>query len=31
MQGDLECRALGLRLGVRESTFEDLTFPWLRW
>jgi Uma2 family endonuclease len=30
-RGDLECRTLGLRLGVRESTFEDLTFPWLRW
>ncbi|HEY3494227.1 MAG TPA: Uma2 family endonuclease [Polyangiaceae bacterium] len=30
-RGDLESRVLGLGLGVRESTFEDLTFPWLRW
>jgi hypothetical protein len=29
--GDLECRVLGLGLGVREGRFEDVTFRWLRW
>ena len=29
--GDLGCRVLGLGLGVREGTFEDVRFRWLRW
>lgn len=30
-RGDVQSLTLGLRLGVREGTFEDVTFPWLRW
>jgi len=29
--GDLESKVLKLRLGIRESLFEDVTRPWLRW
>jgi Uma2 family endonuclease len=30
-RGDLESSVLGLKLGVREGTFEDVDFRWLRW
>ncbi len=30
-RGDLESHMLGLRLGVRDGLFEDLSRPWLRW
>ena len=29
--GDLPCKQLDLRLGVREGTYEGTTAPWLRW
>lgn len=29
--GDRESKVLGLRLGVREGSFEDVRWPWLRW
>jgi hypothetical protein len=29
--GDLRCRQLGLRLGVRRGTFMNVTMDWLRW
>jgi Uma2 family endonuclease len=29
--GDLDSQMLGLRLGIREGRFEDLSRPWLRW
>jgi Uma2 family endonuclease len=29
--GDLECKVLGLRLGIREGLFEDVRWLWLRW
>jgi Uma2 family endonuclease len=29
--GDLECRVLGLALGVRETLYDDISWPWLRW
>ena len=30
-RGELECRALGLRLGVREGVFQREETAWLRW
>jgi Uma2 family endonuclease len=29
--GDLRCAVLGLGLGVRDGTVEDIPFRWLRW
>jgi Uma2 family endonuclease len=29
--GDLDCKVLDLRLGIREGLFEDVRWPWLRW